>query len=133
MPKLSEAKVGDTVILKLVVEATSANLISLVDPTDHIIDSVCLATNRKCKEIISPPWEPKVGDTVFHIGWIDGYHKYAPSHPQGVTLLYIHRLDTNMPERHWAVVAYKSGIPKVVKFSDLRKEFSDVRKEFSDV
>lgn len=122
---MHELEVGDTVVIRAVVTQVKSSLYFHATPEQGHLKDHSYYTDQVC-EVVKKPWEPKVGDTVFHIGWIDGYHKYAPSHPQGVTLLYIHRLDTNMPERHWAVVAYKSGIPKVVKFSDLRKEFSDV-------
>lgn len=115
--KLSEAQVGDTVVIKFKVEETSTvNLVNLDSPAF----SIWLNTNREVDEIISKPWEPKIGDTVFP----DTSHRHAPykvNVPRdGLTLVGIHFDPNDQGKRKWAVVAYKGDIPSCIYFEDLR-------------
>lgn len=73
-------------------------------------------------EFISPPWEPKVGDTVFYT---TSYPKLytSCSTKEGVTLLCIHEKPND--GRKWAVVAFRGDIPKSVYFHDLRETYDE--------
>jgi hypothetical protein len=110
MPKLSEAKVGDHVLIKFKVNKIEDNLVKLSTPgLGHL---AALSPERECEAIFPPHWVPKIGDIVHHVG-----RMWSPYH--GVTLLHVHE-DPSCPNRKWATVAYKGDIPYSISYEDLR-------------
>lgn len=65
MPKLLDAKVGDTVLIKGVVTQSG----SLVGINIEGCALIYLGNHRECEQITPKPWEPKVGDIVSRVDY----------------------------------------------------------------
>jgi hypothetical protein len=62
MPKISDAKLGDEVVLRGKVTKIGGTLVFL-----NLGAGDCafgISPSRPCSEIISPPWIPKIGDRI---------------------------------------------------------------------
>lgn len=108
MLKLCDAQVGDTVILKGVVNRIEPGHSMYVQFPNNMFDKH-LPSTTVVESITSPPWVPKVGDIVD----IEG----KTCLPSGYTILNIHGDGTSFLNtiggRRWVVVAFKGDMPEV--------------------